>query len=62
MSSIHTAKLQQRQLIKQDRLTVKFWAICTPATLMLLLVLAVSANRLRQERTHIPAARKRMAA
>ena len=59
---IHQAKMLQREQIKQDRLSVKFWAICTPATLMLLLVLAVSANRLRQERTHIPAARKRASA
>ncbi len=56
---IHDAKGQQRRVIQQDRLQVKFWAICTPATLMLLLVLAISANRLRQERTHIPPARKR---
>ncbi len=56
---IHAAKVDQRRVIMEDRLKVKFWAICTPATLMLLLVLAVSANRLRQERTHIPPARKR---
>lgn len=53
------AEIIQDQTIGRHLLKVKWFAVGIPACVMLILVLAVASLRLRNERSHIPASRKR---
>jgi ABC-type uncharacterized transport system involved in gliding motility auxiliary subunit len=53
------AEIIQDQTISRHLLKVKWFAVGIPACVMLILVLAVGSLRLRAERSHIPASRKR---
>jgi ABC-2 type transport system permease protein len=53
------AEIIQDQTISRHLLSVKWFAVGIPAFVMLILVLGVASLRLRSERSHIPASRKR---
>jgi hypothetical protein len=53
------AEIIQDETINHELLKVKWFAVGIPAFVMLILVLAVASLRLRTERLHIPASRKR---
>lgn len=53
------ADIIQDQTIGRHLLSIKWFAVGIPACVMLILVLAVASLRLRSERSHIPASRKR---
>ncbi|MBA3697429.1 MAG: Gldg family protein [Planctomycetes bacterium] len=57
--TIRNADITQDQTIQRRLLQVKWFAVGIPACVMLILVLAVASLRLRSERSHIPASRKR---
>ncbi len=57
--TIRNADIIQDQTIHRRLLQVKWFAVGIPACVMLILVLAVASLRLRSERSHIPASRKR---
>jgi len=57
--TIRDADITQDQTIHRRLLQVKWFAVGIPAGVMLILVLAVASLRLRSERSHIPASRKR---
>jgi ABC-2 type transport system permease protein len=53
------AEIIQDQTIDQHLLRVKWFAVGIPGFVMLILVLGIASLRLRSERSHIPASRKR---
>ncbi len=56
---IAKAKGDRNQAIEDNRFVVRVQAVGIPAIIMLILVVLVSLNRLRQERRFIPSSRKR---